>query len=515
MNFSSVLEDAAQRYPNHTVIKSEERELTYRQLNDDANRFARALDQKFDIQPGERVAGVLSNCAETVLAYFACAKLGAVYVPCNPIYKASELKDIIGPCEPRVILSAPDTAAMVRELRDKLDPTPRIINISEPSENELSIEQVLEGMPATNLDRSFPGDHPAAIFCTSGTTSQSKGAIWTHDAVVGSQRVVEAMDHHLQPDDVMLPYIPFFHAWGLVVFLRVILGGASLVPVRLNTPFRKLMQTIAEMGVTYLIAPSQMFHIIVNKYKNEADGNPLRSLRAAQAGASALDPNVWRAFEERFQVPLMEVYGMTECGYICSNKFKGPRIPHSVGSPAPFTEVKIVDDDLKEVSLGNSGQIIMQGPSVVKGFFGLVDNLPFTPDGWLMTGDVGKMDEFGNVYILDRAKDIVNVHGEKVYCIEIEQVLKTHPKVADASVVSFNSGKNEVPVACLIGHDKENAASTEDILDHCRSRLAAFKVPRQFFFMDEFPRNSLGKVVKKQLREIVEQSRKGKALSAS
>lgn len=514
MNFSSVLEEAAQRYPLNALIKTEERELTYRQFNDDANRLARALEQRFGIQPGEKVAGILPNCAETVLAYFACGKLGAVYVPCNPIYRAAELKAIVGPCEPRVILCSTETAAVARELRDSLSPAPRIINVSTASEGELSLEQVLEGMPATNLNRSFSSDHPAAIFCTSGTTSQSKGAIWTHDGVVGSERVIKLLDHHLVPDDVMLPYIPFFHAWGLVLFLRVIMGGASLVPVKLNTPFKKLMQTIADFSVTYFVGPSQVFHIIVNKYKTETDENPLRTVRAAQAGASALAPDVWRAFEERFQIPLMEVYGMTECGYICANKFREPRVPGSVGSPAPLTEVKIVDDGLQEVPRGASGQLIMRGPSVVQGFFGLTDNLPFTPDGWLITGDVARMDEAGNVFILDRAKDIVNVHGEKVYCIEIEQVLRSHPRVADASVVSYHSGKNEVPVACLIGHDKDGTIPTEDILDHCRSRLAAFKVPRQVFFMDEFPRNSLGKVVKKQLREIVEQSRRGKALSA-
>lgn len=507
MNFATMIERMASSLPLQIAIKSDERELTYQQINAQANQLARALEKKFAVGMGERVAALLPNCPEFIIAYFACGKVGATFVPCNPNYTASELKVILGHCRPRVILCASETIAMSDEIANDLGPPIQIISIVEAREGVVTLEAVAREMSTANLDRSFEADHDAVILYTSGTTQQSRGAIWTHGNVLGIQMIVNGMDHVLTGEDVALPYVPLFHSWALSIIMRCVSAGAKLIIQRMNAPFNKLIETIAHNRVTFLIAAPQLFHIIASR-KQAAVDQALSSVKVANTGSSALAPEVLTAFEQRFGIPLLELYGMTETGYICINRISAPRKSGSVGPPVPYTEVKIVDDGGNGVPAGELGHIVVRGPGMFKGFYGEMVEAPFTEDGWFITGDIGKADEEGYIYLLDRAKDVINNHGEKVHCIEVEHVLRGHPKVADAAVVGMKLGSKEVPIACVIGTDACSAIDVGEILDHCRNNLASFKVPRQLILMEEFPRNSLGKVVKLKLRQMIEQARR-------
>jgi acyl-CoA synthetase (AMP-forming)/AMP-acid ligase II len=500
MNFASILEDGARRWPDEVAVASGERALTYSQLNDEANRLANVLEREFGVAAGDRVGTLLHNSPEVLVACFACGKLGAAYVPCNPDYTVSELKGIFGHCRPAVLLCSEETAGLAARVRDVLERPPLVAEMSGAGEGAARLRDALRRAPDENLGRDFDADHPAGLFYTSGTTSQAKGAIWTHGCVFGGREVVERLEDLLGPDDIVLPYIPLFHAWALIIYVRVMIAGASLFTLRLGTPFGKLLEVVAARRVTYLITNPTFYHLIV-RHRPAAARAALATLRAAQSAASPLDPEVLVAFEREFGIPLIESYGMTETGYICTNRLSEPRVPGSVGRAAPLTEVRIIDEAGWEVPACENGQIVMRGPNLMTGFYENPADPPFTQDGWFLTGDIGRMDAVGNVYISGRVKEMIDVHGEKVYSVEVEQVLRNHPKVADAAVFGLKSARKEFPAACIIARDGAGQADAAEILDFCRDRLAPFKVPRQLFFVSEFPCNSLGKVVKRRLQE--------------
>jgi len=501
MNFARILEASAEQWPEAVAAESELEAVTFSQLNALSNRLARALRQRLGIGTGSKVFVLLDNGIDFLAAFFSAGKLGSVLVPCSPYLTVREVRTIWESSEPSAILACPEAYDKAATLAADRSVPIVLAATSRPQADTLLLSDLTQGMPAGNLDEQFDPSHVGVIVYTSGTTSQPKGVMWTHHSIVANQ-IIPRMVHRLQADDVVMLRLPFFHGWAMMFLAMAIGAGSKLLVQKSDTPLPKSLQFMAAKHATFLAGPSPVF-VTLMKWKSDEVNPALRYLRQGSTGSSPLDPEVFKAFEQRFGVPLLEGYGMTEVGIICSNRLDAPRRPGSVGLPAPLTEVRIVDEALKEVGVGELGQIVVRGPGLMKGYYRNSEN-PLTEDGWLLTGDVGRQDADGYFYVVDRIKDMVNLKGEKVYCAEVEEVLKLHPYVADAAVVGISAAGNEQLIAFVVAKDGKGTSDTHRILDHCRKNLASFKVPRRVMFVDKLPRNAMGRLLRKQLRSEIE-----------
>jgi malonyl-CoA/methylmalonyl-CoA synthetase len=412
------------------------------------------------VEPGDRVMVQAPKTVETVALYLACLKSGGVYVPLNTAYTPGEVEHF------------------------KRDASPRLF-VDDPAEL-LARDQ---GNPP--LRRTIPrtGDDLASIIYTSGTTGRSKGAMLSHENLAANAlALVDAWD--FEPDDVLLHALPIFHVHGLFVALHcALLSGASLLwlpAFEASAVLRLLPRATVMMGV-----PTFYTRLLSEPgFTREAAAG----VRLFISGSAPLLPTTFDAFRERTGHNILERYGMSEAGMITSNPLHGDRVPGSVGYPLPGVSVRIDRPDE-----GSTGVIEIQGPNVFKGYWQMPEKTAeeFSADGWFRTGDVGRLDPDGRLWISGRAKDLIISGGLNVYPKEIELVLDSLAGVSESAVIGVpHPDFGEAVVAVVQGTGEEAA-----LLEQLRGELAGFKLPKRILFVDELPRNAMGKVQKNVLRE--------------
>lgn len=476
-----------------------DKEITYSQLEKDTNQLAHALID-LGVKPADMVSIMLPNSIEFLISYFGVIKSGATMVPLNISFKALAVEYILNNSEAKFLI----TSKRFLKLIDKcdLEHLEKIILVDEERVGEHLILDDFSDMPDTlpeleNIDEEYA----AACLYTSGTTGKPKGAILTHkNLTFDTNKTIEFLN--VDDSDRYIVVLPMFHAFAeTVCMLMPMFLGAEIVIIDKFLP-EKVLQTIQEKNVTFFAGVPTMYTALLNV--RNRDKYDLSHLNLCLSGGAAMPQQTMEDFEETFNVKILEGNGPTETSPVAyCNPVDGVTKTGSVGIPIPETRVKIVDEEDNELPRGEIGEIAVQGDHVMKGYFKMPEATAKTlRNGWLHTGDLGKMDEDGYIYIVDRKKDMINVGGMNVYPREIEEQLYKHPKVMEAAVVATKDElRGEVPKAVVVLKEGEEADERE-LKRYCMKYFANYKVPKLVEFLDVLPKNATGKIDKKSLRDI-------------
>jgi malonyl-CoA/methylmalonyl-CoA synthetase len=482
--------------PGRVFIETQEgRRVTYGDLLGWSGRLANALVLK-GVEPGDRVAVQVEKSAEAILLYLACLRAGAVFLPVNTAYTLPELDYFLRDAEPRLVVVDPSRREAVADVA-------RAAGVAEVetlgTRQDGSLMELASGCPADFADVPRTGDDLAAILYTSGTTGRSKGAMLTHDNLA-SNALTLVDSWRFGADDVLLHALPIFHTHGLFVATNtVLMAGASMLFLPRFDPdavFRLLPRATTMMGV-----PTFYVRLLQDE---RLDRESTRHVRLFVSGSAPLLADTHRQWRERTGHAILERYGMTETNMNTSNPYDGDRIAGTVGFPLPGVALRVTDPETgAELPQGEVGMIEVRGPNVFKGYWRMPEKTAqeFRPDGFFITGDLGRIDERGYVHIVGRGKDLVISGGYNVYPKEVETEIDALPGVVESAVIGvphpdFGEGVTAVVVAHK-GSDIDEAT----VLSALRPRLAAYKLPKRVLLVADLPRNAMGKVQKNVLRE--------------
>ncbi len=515
------LKATAARLPRKTALVFYGREISFAELDEASDRFAAWLRGR-GVGPGDRVALYLENCPQFAMAHFGALKVGAITVALNPMHKAHELGHELEDSGARVVVAADAGREVVEGVRDRtaLD-TAVLVSYRDylPEEPTLPLPpSLLEDAPrrprgwedfratvgsAATLRALEPrARHDTALIqYTSGTTGAPKGAELTHGNVTANCELIRAF-FGIGAADVLLGVVPWFHITGMEVQLNLMAyTGATLVALHrfdVETALRAIQRY--RCTVTTLIAT-----INVAILNHEATPSyDLTSLRLCTSGGAPVPAEIARRWEATTGHPLVEGYGLTETtAPTHSNPPHRPRYG-TVGVPLPYTGVRIVslEDGVTEVAPGESGEIAVRGPMVTKGYWGRPEaTTEAIPDGWLRTGDIGRVDEEGYFTIEERKKDLIKASGYSVFPAEVEAIMYRHPAVAEVGVVGVPDPYRGEDVLAFVVRRTGATATERELVEWCHAEMAVYKAPRSVRFVPALPKTGSGKIVKRALRE--------------
>lgn len=501
MSISRLLRKSAAKYPEKTACFAGDNAISYKELDLNVSKMASYFKEQ-GLSPQERVAIILPNRPEFVIGYFAVLRSGGVVVPVNPMFKGEEVKYIFNDAQVSKVITSQAFLPMIESIWKYVPSLQKAIVVGgEHNGDTVSFEDILATFEPVAGDVEVDDHDMAACLYTSGTTGQPKGAMLTHDNLIFDAKAT--IEHiQLDQDDNYIVVLPLFHSFGQTVCMLVpIISGASMTLVEQFRP-DSVLREIGEKKVTVFAGVPAMYNAFLGVVK-KLQGYDLSSLKVCISGGAPMPVEVMNAFEREFPVVVVEGNGPTETSPVsyCNPRY-GLRKPGSVGIPIPGVSVKIVDDDDNEVPVNQVGEICVRGRNVMKGYLNKPEaTAEALKGGWFHTGDLGRIDNDGYIFIVDRKKDMIIVGGLNVYPREVEEVIYQHPKVAESAVVGKpDHSRGEIPKAFVVPKEGETIVPREIIL-HCKEKLANYKVPKEVAIIDQLPRNSTGKVDKKMLRE--------------
>ncbi len=491
MNLASLGEDNVRRFGEYPALVFEGRELTNVDQQRAANRLANAL-RRLGVGPGDRVVVLLPNCPEVLQAYAAILKLGAVVVPVIFLLSPTEVRHILDHSGARLVVTAP-------ELAEKVEGWPGpVILVGGEAPGALGWAALLarERDECATVERDA-GDL-AVILYTAGTTGQPKGVALSHGNLLANARASAGL-YELDRERWALSVLPLSHSYGLTVMNAGHVLGTRAVLLRWFTP-AGVLAAIQEYRIQNMAGVPTMYVYLLNC--PEADDFDTSSVRLWGSGAAPLPVEIVEPFERRFGGRMLEGYGLTEASPVVStHRFSGVRKVGSVGQPLPGVEVRIVDDADRPLPVGEPGEVCVRGPNVMLGYYRMPEETARAlRGGWLHTGDVGRLDADGYLYIVERKKDLVIRGGLNVYPREVEDVLYAHPAVAEAAVVGRPDPLMGEEVCAFVVRRAGADLTPEALIAFCQERLARFKCPRDVRFVESLPKSPVGKVLRKELR---------------
>jgi len=494
---------AARRYGDKTALILPDRTLSFNELDTLSNRCANAL-VKLGVKPGDRVTLYSGNCWEWIVSYYGSLKTGAVINPINVMLTPGEVEFVANDCGSTVIIASHDKALSIQGVKEK-SKVKELIAFSDETlpEGLLSFNKILAESDDEFQIGDIDSDSLSTIGYTSGTTGHPKGACLSHKNILLNVAMTALM-HQRSDKDTVVTALPCPHVYGNVVMSGAIQNGMTLV---LHPAFEEktILQSIEDHRATLFEGVPTMYLFMLNH--PEFDNYNLSSLRCCTVGGQTMPIPKMEEVEQRFGCPLIELWGMTEIGGLGTTFASNGPIKHgSIGVALPYTEVRIADTEDADKTLppGEVGELMIKGGIVMQGYYGNDQATKETiePDGWLHTGDVASMDEDGCVFIVDRKKDMILTAGFNVYPAEIERVVSGHPDVALVAVGSIpDEEKGELAKAYIVPKTGITP-DTDDIIAYCRKHLAAYKVPRAVQFVDDLPKTSTGKVMRRELKTI-------------
>ncbi|MCW3491045.1 long-chain-fatty-acid--CoA ligase [Dethiobacter alkaliphilus] len=523
----TLVEQSTEKYPNQTAVTFMGKKLTYSQLWQQICQFAAAL-YSLGVRKGDRVAIMLPNSPQAVIAYYATMKLGAIVVMVNPLYTERELEhqlqdagakvlvylDLVNPRVRKVRRNLPVKSYIVTSIKDYL-PFPLNLlypvkakkeghDLSVPAGEAMKFTKLLaQNLPAPPEVEIDPAEDLALLQYTGGTTGVPKGTMLTHlNLIANTLQTREWYTQCVEGRERVMGVLPFFHVYGMTTALNFsnAVGGELILIPRFDV--KTLLTELQKHKVTFFPGAPTIY-VAVNNYP-EVSKYDLTSIRACISGSAPLPVEVQQEFMRLSgNAALVEGYGLSEASPVthCNPLDEGNNIG-SIGFPFPDTVAKVVDpaDPSKEMPAGEVGELIVRGPQVMKGYWNKPEETAqMIKDGWLHTGDMARMDEQGYFYIADRIKDMIISGGFNIYPREVEEVLYEHPKVQEAAVVGIpDSYRGETVKAFLVLREGEEATEKE-IRKYCEERLAKYKIPRTLEFRSELPKSTIGKVLKRVL----------------
>jgi long-chain acyl-CoA synthetase len=492
-----VIEDHASRRADAVACVIGPDQRSYGALAEEILRFASGL-RRLGLRPGDRLGLYLPNCVEYVVCFYGTLRAGLIANPINGAFTRAEVQYLLADSGAAGIVSTPELLARIGIGAGEPAP-PVVISTAQAAPPWHSLADLLaESADPLPLPAE---DAPACLPYSSGTTGRSKGITHTHDSLA-MQAVLSANHLQLRPDDVLVQALPLVHLYpGNIIMGGLFVAGATMVvqPVFDPPAFPALM---AAHGATACAGVPTTYALLCQLPATDVARLDLSHLATAFSAGAPLPGSIRSAFRGLYGADVLDCYGITEAaGNLVANLRYGDRPELSCGVPYPLTEVRIVDTEGNDVPPGEIGELIARGPQIMTGYWNRPDATATTlRGGWLHTGDLARRDEQGFFYIVDRTKDLILCGGYNVYPAEVEEVLQAHPAVAMCAVFGVpDEIKGEKPWAAVVpsaGAQVDTAA-----LDaHCREQLAAYKTPRRFIVLDELPRSSVGKILRRELR---------------
>jgi len=482
------------------ALMSRQRETTYGELRDQVARLRGGL-AGLGLEPGDRVGIICANNWYFVASYLAVLSGGLVAVPLNPQSPAAELTAELAAVGARAVIVGPAGASAFAQVdRAGLVDLEHVVTTSGSDiDGALDFDELVAADPTPVIDRE-PDDLAVLVF-TSGTAGAPKAAMLTHGSLLAN---LDQTQRHpgraMTADDVTFGVLPLFHIFGLNVALGLTLrAGAQVVLVERFDPASAL-ETIAERGVTVVAGAPPMW--VAWAAMADADPAAFATIRLALSGASKLAEETTAAFQDRYGLRISEGYGLTEASPVVTSAVERGAPPGSIGRPVPGVEIRLVDADGDDAVLGDSGEIWVRGANVFAGYWHDTDatERTITPDGWLRTGDVAVADDDGNLYIVDRAKDLIIVSGFNVYPAEVEEILLEHPAIEAAAVVGVPHPYSGEAVKAYVVVTPGRTVEEDEVIGFAAERLARYKCPTKVNVVEEIPQGMAGKVLRRQLR---------------
>ncbi len=505
MNLPSRLSEIGRATASHESIVYHDRRITYGELKKQVNELANGL-QSLGIQPGDRVLVALGNSPEFVISYYAVLRIKGIVVPINPAFTRNEIGNIVKDCLPSVVITNSNMASVFKQLEQEGNQTKGIIvtNLDGNAKDGLiSFDELKSKDKSVFTSISFRRKDPAVIIYTSDNTGLPKGAVLTHHNIY-SNAMTFAQMYKMSPQDRALMVSPVYHvAAQTCVMNNAMVSGSTLVIHDGWAGPEAVLETIDKEKITFFFGPPTMYSFLVG-YPNP-DKYDVSSLRVAFSGGASLSPEIFKGFAEKYKVEIVEGYGLSETSpVVTSNPMEGPKKLGSIGKPIPGIEVDIFDYEGREVPKGQVGEIVVRGPNVMAGYFNKEDDTRWAMrNGWFHTGDLAYMDEEGYLFIVDRKKDTIIRGGVNINPREVEEVLSSHPCVYDTAVVGVPDAVmgEEIMTFVMLREDEELKA--EELQDYCRDNLAKYKIPRYIRFVENLPKTTSGKLMRKEIQRWI------------
>ena len=489
---SANLVASKERYPNRTALRCDDLQFTYAEFDAAAARVATLLERA-GVEPGDRVGLMLPNTPAFAIAFYGIMYRGAVAVPMSPLLKAREVSYYLSNSGAKALFGTPAFAEEAAAGAAEVGAQCWLVD-------DDGLMKLIADLPEHSpVERG--DDDVAVILHTSGTTGKPKGAMLTHGNLSRNCEVSQRTLVETGQDDVVMGCLPLFHVFGLTCGLNgAVLAGSTLTLLPRFDP-RKAIEIIERDAVTVFEGVPTMYSALLS-VADQVPPGATRSLRTCVSGGAALPVQVLADFEKAFGCTVLEGYGLSESSPAAAfNHPNRPRKAGSIGTPIEGVEMRVVDLDGVEVPQGEAGQIQIRGHNVMKGYWNLPDATKetITPDGWLNTGDVGRVDEDGYFYIVDRTKDMIIRGGYNVYPREIEEVLYEHPDVAEAAVIGIPHDSLGEEVGAAVALKKGAAVTADELRDYVKARVAAYKYPRLVWLVDALPKGPTGKLLKREI----------------
>jgi acyl-CoA synthetase (AMP-forming)/AMP-acid ligase II len=512
MNTTDFLSIATAICPERDCVVFEGKRFTYAKINDRVNQVAHVLDG-LGVRKGDRIGMLSVNCNQHVEAYFATAKLGGIFTPLNYRSKAEELEYMINRAEIKILFVGNRYLDLIHSIRAQLPKVEHIISIEGNGKGDY--EALISQQPTDEIMTEIADDDTTILLFTSGTTGRPKAVPLTHSAfVVFVLENVEPANPDIEERNILT--VPLYHVAGIQAMLPAIYGGRTLIMMR-QFELKEWMETVQkEKATRAMLVPTMLKRIVDSPDFKEYD---LSSLSVITYGAAPMPFEVIKkAIEMMPQVQFINGYGQTESASTLTilgpedhrilgteeeKQKKWKRLQCSIGKPLPDVQIRIVDEEGKPLPSNAVGEIHAKGPRIMKGYWEDEQKTAqtMTKDGWLRTGDLGYLDEEGYVYLTGRVDDLIIRGGENIAPEEVEEVLNSYPKIQEACVIAVPDEEfGQQPFACCVLKEGETC-TPEELMEFCRERIASFKRPRGVTFIHELPRNPMGKVLRKKLRE--------------
>ena len=496
-----LLPGTAARLPDKVALIFGDKQFTYRELENLTNQAANGL-KALGVGKGDRVTLFAQNSPEWAIGYAGIAKAGGVINPVNAMLTADELSYVVKDCGAKVLITTADRAKAVLNLKSE-GPLKEIVVIGAPLAGTMSFADLLKGQPETVTPPGNKADELSTICYTSGTTGFPKGAMLSHRNVVLNAALTAAMNVRTE-HDVQFTGLPLAHVYGTIVMDLSFMLGLTFVMLE-KFDAEQALKSIERHKVSIIDGvPTMYLYMLAHPDFGKYD---LSTLRAAVVGGQAMPAAKSTEWFERTGTEVLELWGMTELAGpgIMQHSYCENRLG-SVGIMMPFMHGRIADpaDASKTLGPGEVGELMVKGPLNMLGYYGNEQATRETiePDGWLHSGDLGKMDADGYFYIVDRKKDMILTAGYNIYPAEIERVIAGHPAVAMVGVgAKADPTKGEIAKAYIVLKQRANA-NTSEVIEYCRKHLAAYKVPREVQFVPALPTTSSGKIMRRELKTL-------------
>ncbi|WCK52778.1 long-chain-fatty-acid--CoA ligase [Aneurinibacillus sp. Ricciae_BoGa-3] len=497
------LKRSAASHPEAVAFEFLNKRTTYREFLQAAQNVAGNLI-KMCIQKGDRVALLSGNSPEFIISYYGILLAGAEVVPINPIYTPHEIQFILQNSQAKSAIIVAPLLPAFQALKAGLPDLQQVFVLGETQETEWirpfsKLLTPTDGIEGGNVE--VTEDDVAIILYTSGTTGAPKGAMLTHrNLTSNANSIAEYLEMGQQ--DKTVAVLPMFHVFCMTVCMNAPIALASCIVIIPRFSLGDVIRTIQQTKATIFAGVPTMYNFMM--LYPEAKPEDLETLRICISGGSALPVALLHSFEAKFHKTISEGYGLSEASPVTAfNPVDGVRKPGSIGCSIPGVENRVVDENDNELPRGEVGELVVRGPNVMKGYLNMLEDTAITlRNGWLHTGDMATMDEDGYIYIVDRKKDVIIVGGYNVYPREVEEVLYQHPEIIEAAVIgvpdeNFGEAVHAYVVRC------NKSVTEEALIEYCRTELAKYKVPHKIVFLEELPKNTTGKILRRSLKNFV------------